>query len=155
MHDGRVRAQTARALEQLDRADAVLGETLLDLAGLLVGVDVERQALGGGVPAELLEPVGRAGPDGVGGDPNRGAPAAQLLEAVQVPGDGCLAEPVEPAAGVRGEEQHDRDPRLLGGIQRRMRLGQSEIVELADRRVPGGAELPVGVGVGRAPSPGV
>ena len=40
--DGRPRAETARAGEQLDRADAVLGEAFLDLARLLVGVDVER-----------------------------------------------------------------------------------------------------------------
>ena len=32
------------AREQLDRAEAVLGEALLDLARLLVGVDVERRA---------------------------------------------------------------------------------------------------------------
>ena len=32
------------AVEQLDRAQAVLGEALLDLARLLVGVDVQRQA---------------------------------------------------------------------------------------------------------------
>ena len=42
--DGRVRAEAAGAVEQLDGPDAVLGEALLDLARLLVGVDVQRRA---------------------------------------------------------------------------------------------------------------
>ena len=41
--DGRARAEAAARVEQLDRAQAVLGEALLDLARLLVGVDVQRQ----------------------------------------------------------------------------------------------------------------
>ena len=63
------------AREQLDRPDAVLGEALLDLARLLVGVDVERQPSAPGVAADLLEPVGRAGADGVGGDADADARA--------------------------------------------------------------------------------
>src|SRR5438105_2678673 len=43
--DGRSLRQTPRAIEQLDRADAVLGQAFLDLARLLVRVDVQRQAL--------------------------------------------------------------------------------------------------------------
>src|SRR5205823_2759785 len=66
--DGRVRAETAGLREQLDRAQAVLGQALLDLARLLVGVDVQRQALGSRVASELLEPVARARAHGVGGE---------------------------------------------------------------------------------------
>ena len=56
--------------EELDRPEAVLGEALLDLARLLVGVDVEDEALALGVGADLLEPLARAGADGVGGEPD-------------------------------------------------------------------------------------
>ena len=66
--DGRARAEAAGAGEQLDRADAVLEQALLDLARLLAGVDVEDEALALGVAAELLEPVAGAGADGVGGN---------------------------------------------------------------------------------------
>src|SRR5919199_3245661 len=63
--DRREGRQAPRAREELDRPDAVLGEALLDLARLLVGVDVERQALPLGIAADLLEPVGGTGADGV------------------------------------------------------------------------------------------
>ena len=53
----------------------------------------------------------------------------------------------EPAPGVCGEEQHDRDPCLLGRVEGRVRLGKAEVVELADRRVTGCTELAVGLGV--------
>jgi hypothetical protein len=43
--DGGSGAEAAGALEQLDGADPVLGKALLDLARLLVGVDVERKLL--------------------------------------------------------------------------------------------------------------
>src|SRR4029077_7627370 len=68
MHDGRTRTETAAGVEQLDGPDVVLGEALLDLAWLLVGVDVQRQLMLGGVASELLEPPARAGTDGVGSD---------------------------------------------------------------------------------------
>ena len=41
--DRRARRQAAARVEQLDRPQPVLGEALLDLARLLVGVDVQRQ----------------------------------------------------------------------------------------------------------------
>lgn len=69
--DRRARRQAAGPLQQLDWPAAVLCEALLDLAGLLVGVDVERQALPVGAAADLLQPVGRAGADGVGARPTR------------------------------------------------------------------------------------
>src|SRR5205823_5697694 len=47
-------AQAAGALEQLDRADAVLREALLGLARLFVRVNVQRQALGNRIAADLL-----------------------------------------------------------------------------------------------------
>jgi hypothetical protein len=45
VNDGRALAQATGPVEQLDRADAVLGEALLDLTRLLVGVHVQRQRL--------------------------------------------------------------------------------------------------------------
>ena len=46
----------------------VFFQALLDLAGLLVGMDVERQSLARRVRAELLQPLAGAGTHGVGGD---------------------------------------------------------------------------------------
>ena len=69
MDDRRPFAEAARALEQLDRAAAVLGDALLDLPRLLVGVDVERESLGLGVARDRLEPVRRARAHGVGATP--------------------------------------------------------------------------------------
>ena len=69
-------AEAAGTGEQLDRPAAVLGQALLDLARLLARVDVERQPLGRRVAPELLEPVARAGADGVGGEPDPDAVVA-------------------------------------------------------------------------------
>jgi len=96
--DGRARAETAALVEQLDRPEPVLGEGLLDLARLLVGVDVQRQLVLGRVPPELLEPVAGAGTDGVGGYSDSDAAGPQLLELAEVCGHRLLAEPVDPAA---------------------------------------------------------
>ena len=54
--DRRPRAEAAGVGEQLDRPAAVLLEALLDLARLLVGVDVQRQPLARGIGTDLLEP---------------------------------------------------------------------------------------------------
>ena len=69
VHDRRARAEAALAGEQLDRPQAVLGEALLDLAWLLVGVDVQRQAVLGGVRAELAQRVRRGTRGRSGGRP--------------------------------------------------------------------------------------
>ncbi len=79
-----VRAEAAGAVEQLDRPAAVLGEALLDLARLLVGVDVQRQPLRRRVAAELLEPLARAGADGVGGEADADPVGAERLELPQI-----------------------------------------------------------------------
>ena len=59
--DRRPRPEQPDRVEQRDRAQAVLGERLVDLARLLVGVDVHRQARRGCVAGDLLEPVARHG----------------------------------------------------------------------------------------------
>ena len=78
VHDRRARAEAAGAREQLDRPHAVLGEALLDLARLLVRVDVQRQALAARRtrPSSSSQSRG-AGAHGVGGDGRRGCPAAR------------------------------------------------------------------------------
>ena len=48
-----------------------------------------------------------------------------------------------PAAAVGGEEEHELDPGLRGRLDRRPRLRQAEVVELAHGRVPGRAQLAV------------
>ena len=113
VHDRRPRPEAAAVGEELDRADAVLGEALLDLARLLVGVHVERQLVLVRVAAELFEPVARAGAHGVGGDADADACAAQLLELAEIGGDRLLPEAVDAAARVRDveEDELDRPPR--------------------------------------------
>ena len=56
------------AVQQLDGRDAVLGAALVQLARLLVGVDVADEAVRVGVGGDRLEPAGRHGADAVRGD---------------------------------------------------------------------------------------
>src|SRR5215216_2954521 len=90
--DRRVRPEAARLREQLDRPHAVLGYALLDLPRLLVGVDVQRQRLGRGVPPELLEPLPRTGAHGVGSDADAHARFSHRLQLREVLRHRALAE---------------------------------------------------------------
>ena len=113
VHDRRPRAEAARLGEELDRPQAVLGEALLDLARLLVGVDVEHEALALGVAADLLEPVARARADGVGGEPDAGARLPQRLDLAQVVRGRGLPEALDArrARRRRGGGRARRPPR--------------------------------------------
>ena len=108
--DGRARAEAAGVGEQLDRPHAVLGEALFDLARLLVGVDVQRQALARRVAADLLEPVARARADGVGGDADAHPAARSSSTWREILGDRLLAERGEPAASVGRESSTSSIP---------------------------------------------
>ena len=155
VHDGGARPQAAARVEQLDRPHTVLGEALLDLSRLLVGVDVQRQLVLGGVASELLEPVTGTCADGVGGDADPDPAVPQLLELAEILGHRLLAEAVDPAARVGDVEEDELDSGLRGRLGRRARLLEPEVVELADRGVAGGAQLAVDVHVlpyGRAPA---
>jgi CDP-diacylglycerol--glycerol-3-phosphate 3-phosphatidyltransferase len=147
MDDRRALGETAGAIEQLDRPEAVLGETLLDLARLLVCVHVQRQALVGRVAPDRLEPPGRACAYGVRCDTNGDAAPAERLDLLDVLVHRVLPEAGQTAALVGREQQHDPYPRLLGGVHCRERLGQPEVVELADGRVAGVPELTVDLDV--------
>ena len=69
-------------MQQLDRRAAVLGAALVELARLLVRVDVADQTVGVGVGGDLAQPVGGDGADAVGGDADLRAPRdAQLVDA--------------------------------------------------------------------------
>ena len=72
--DRRPLAEAAAPRQELYRPQAVLGEALLDLSRLLVGVHVQWERLSLGIRADLLEPVGGTGPDGVGGDTDARSP---------------------------------------------------------------------------------
>src|SRR5438132_11198003 len=110
-------------------------------------MDVERELVLVRVAAELLEPVTRAGADGVGGDADADTSTPQLLELAQVRRDGLLAEAVDPATRVRDMEEHDLDPRFGCGLRRSVRLRKPEVVELADSGPALGSQLPVDVRV--------
>ena len=69
--------QAPRAGEQLDRAAPMLGQAFLDLPRLLVGVNVEDEALAIGIARDLLEPCARTGTDGVGSETDHDALRAQ------------------------------------------------------------------------------
>jgi CDP-diacylglycerol--glycerol-3-phosphate 3-phosphatidyltransferase len=145
--DGRTGSEAASAREQLDRAEPVLLEALLDLTRLLVGVDVKNELLAFRVVSDFLEPLGRTGTNGVGGDAYCCAARAERLDLLQVRAHGLLAKALEPAPGVSGQEKHDCDPRFLGRVQRGLRFLEPDVVELTDRRVPGPAHLSIGRGV--------
>src|SRR5947207_12598711 len=147
VHDSRALAQAPAPVEQLDRADAVLGEAFLDLPRLLVAVDVQRQLLRRRVVADLREPARSAGTYGVGGKADRDATAAQVVHLPEILGRGLLTEARQPAALVSRQEQHDADARLLCRLDCRERLVVAEVVELAHRRVAGRTELAVHVDV--------
>jgi glycoprotein endo-alpha-1,2-mannosidase len=141
--DGRARAEAAAVREELDRAHAVLGHALLDLAWLLVGVNVERQLVLRRVAAELDEPLTWTGANRVRGHADTDPGSPQLLEPPQVLRDGRLAKAVEPTAGIGGVEEHELDPcvrRCSGGG---VRLGEAEVMELAHRGVAGFTHLGV------------
>ncbi|MDQ3777610.1 MAG: hypothetical protein M3310_01895, partial [Actinomycetota bacterium] len=119
MDDRRPRSDTARVGEELDRPDPVLGKTFLDLARLLVGVDVEHELLAVCVAPDLLEPVARAGADGVGGTAHDRPRLAKLVELAKVGRNRRLPKARAPASGVGGQEQHDLYRCLGGGLDRR------------------------------------
>ena len=127
-----------RAGEQLDRSDAVLGEALLDLARLLVGVDVERQALALRV-ARRSPRASRRGQARTewGATPTREPARRAALDLREVAATESCAEAGEPAAAVSGVEEHELDPGLRGGLGGCERLVEAEVVELADGRVAG------------------
>ena len=86
----------------------------------------------------------------MGGEPDGDAPAAQVLDLAQVLGDRLLPKARQPAAAVCGEEQHDLDSGLVGGLHRCECLVEAEVVELAHSGVAGGAQLAVDVDVAAA-----
>ena len=109
VHDGRRGTEAAGLVEQLDRSPPVLGQAFVDLARLLVGVDVQWQAVLRRVAPELAERIGRAGAHGVGGDTDGDAVAAERLELAQVVGRPTPGE----SAGCRrgGNTRRDRRTR--------------------------------------------
>ena len=110
VHDRRALGEAPRARQELDRAAAVLGEALLDLLRLLVGVDVEREVVLARVPPDLLEPVGGARADGVGGNSDAQPGIAEPLDLLDELRDGLLAEAGETSARVGDMEEDELDP---------------------------------------------
>ena len=123
---------------------AVLGEALVDLPRLLARMHVQHELLRVRVAAQLLEPVARARADGVGGDPDGDPALTQSLDLAQVPGHGALTHPFQAAPRVRHVEADEGQPGGGGGLGRRERRLDPEVVELADRSEPRGAHLAVG-----------
>src|SRR3954454_10284335 len=121
----------------------MLREALVDLPWLLVRVDVERQPVLVRIPAELGQRLGRAGPDGVGGDTDPHAARPQCLQVVEVLRDRRLPEPWAPAAQITGVEADEGDSRLRRGFGGRLGLRPAQVVELTHRGVAVASELSV------------
>ena len=147
VNDGRALAEATGPVEQLDRADAVLGEALLDLTRLLVRVHVQRQRLRCGVAADLLEPVRRTGAHGVGGDADCHPALTQILDLLQILRHGLLAEARQATARIGGEQNDDSNVRLFRSVDCRQRFVEAEIVELADRGVSRRPQLAIDLDV--------
>src|SRR5439155_13688136 len=145
--DRRPGAEATRPREQLDRADAVLGDALVDLARLLVGMYVQDEPFAPGVAADLLEPVGGTGANRVGGEPDAQPVRPQRLDLAEVVGNRLLAEARAAPARVGGVQDDDLDPGLLGRGGRGPRLLEPEIVELTHGRIPRFEQLAVDVDV--------
>src|SRR5215218_1835965 len=143
MDDRRSRPEAAGPVEQLERTDAVVGKALLDLAGLLVRVDVEREAFGAGITPDLLEPVGWAGADGVESTADTESVSLELFELGQILRGRALAEARAAITGVGREEKRDLDVGVRGGLDGGARLGEPEVVELSDGRVPSRPHLAI------------
>ena len=79
----------------------MLGQALVDLARLLVGVHVEHEPLPVRVATDLGEPVDRARSHGVGGEADHDPGLAQALDLLQVGVDRGLPETGRSAARVR------------------------------------------------------
>jgi CDP-diacylglycerol--glycerol-3-phosphate 3-phosphatidyltransferase len=144
MYDGRSLIEAAGPGEKLDRAAPVLGPALLDLAGLFVRVDVERKSLCVCVVRNLLEPLGRTGPNGVGchADPKTGRP--EILDLREILLNRFLAEARKSTARIGDVEEDELDSGRLRRFSRGERLGVPKVMELAHSRVAGGAHLPIG-----------
>ena len=123
---------------------AVLGEALLDLARLLVGVDVQDEP--SRRPRSARSPrASRAGRRGrSGGRRRRRIPASRSAStsARYADTEGWRIRSSPPRA-VRDVEAREADPRLLGRLRRGEGGVEPEVVELADGRVAGGPHLAV------------
>ena len=123
----------------------MLGEALLDLLRLLVGVHVQRELVGEGVAGDLLQPVRGTGTDGVRCEPDSDPVGAELLHLAEIVRNRVLPEAGQSSAPVRDVEEHERDAgclcRLVGGAT----LRRSQVVELTDGRVSGSPHLAVAV----------
>ncbi len=154
VHDRRALAEEPGAFQQLDRRAAVLGLALLQLARLLVRVDVADEPVRFGVARDLAQPVRRHRPHAVGGDSDRVAGQPQRVDAGEVVVDRGVAEARVPAAVIGRGQQDDGQSRSGAGDGERHRVRLLvrravgpvvDVVELADGAVAGGGHLGVDV----------
>ena len=135
--------QPARASSSIGRRPCS-AQALVDLARLLVGVDVQRQLVLGARSARARSSAsaGQARTEW-GATPTRIPSARSCSSSREVLGHRVLPEAGDAAAQVARVEADERDPRLLGRLGRRAGLLEAEVVELADRRVAVRAQLAV------------
>ena len=109
VHDRRALGEAARAREELDRAAAVLGEALLDLLRLLVGVDVERERRARARTARSPRASRRGTRGRSGGDSDAQPGIAQPLDLLDELRDRLLAKAAETSARVGDVEEDELD----------------------------------------------
>jgi hypothetical protein len=118
---GRARTEKPGVREELDRTHPVLHYALLDLARLLVGVDVERQLSGARVLPDFLKPPSRHRPDAVRRRPDfqertRVRPPPERVNPFHERGHGRVAEAWNAAPGVGTRQQEEPDAGVFGGL---------------------------------------
>ena len=146
--DGRARAEAALAGEQLDRPQrrARRGTPRSRAAARRRGRGAAGRARARSGRARAARRPGRRARSG--GRRRRGCPSPRSASScAQVVGDRLLPEARDPAAQVAGVEADELDAGLRGGLGRRARLVEAEVVELADGGVAVGAQLAVDLDV--------
>jgi len=68
----------------------------------------------------------------------------KLLDLREVGGRGVLAETLDAPATVGGQKEHEFDSGSTGGLDRRLRLREPDVMKLADGRITGVPHLPKG-----------
>ncbi len=80
----------------------------------------------------------------MGRNPDACSFSPKLLDLREIGGRGLLTEPVDAAATVRCQQEHELESRDTSGLDCRFRLGEPDVVELSNGRIAGATQLTKG-----------